>query len=79
MSFRFDTDKLMKQVEKVAADKMREALEGAKRELGADGNEIDIRMVSPHRSGDKLDLGKVSFPSEAIKERFLQIVKRRMR
>jgi len=80
MSFNFDVDKIMRQVTEAATDQIQTVLEEAKREMGADGHGITIKTdARPRRSGDKIDIGNVTFPSEEVKDRFLKIVNRKLR
>jgi hypothetical protein len=79
MSFNFDVDKIMRQVTDTATDHIHKVLDEARRELGPNGYAIKINKLSLRRTGDKLDLGNVTFPSEDVKARFLKIVERKMR
>jgi hypothetical protein len=79
MSSSFDVEKIMKHVSETAADHLYKVLEDARWELGPDGHAIKINKSALRRSGDKLDLGNVAFPSEDVKQRFLKIVQRKMR
>lgn len=76
----FDPKKIQQQVEKVAEKAYFEAIERAQRSLGADGQLIKVtRLSSPRRQGTNLTFGDVSFPSEDVKRRFEEALKREMR
>ena len=76
----FDFAKVAEEMKKKAAEHFLKVLGDAKHEMGAEGKDIAIdRAAVMRQHGDNLNLGGISFPSEEIKDRFLEIVKRRMR
>ena len=77
---KFDTEALLRQATEVARNKIFNLLEESKREMGVDGAGIHFDKASILRHhGDKVDLGKATFPSEEVKERFMGIFNRRMK
>lgn len=76
----FDAKKIQREMEKAAEKAYFEAIERARRSLGADGRLVNItRLSSPRRQGTNLTFGDVSFPSEDVKRRFEEALKREMR
>lgn len=80
MRFDFDLKKLQHEVERKAEKAYFEAIARARRSLGAYGQLVTVRRLSsPRRQGSSLTFGDVSFPSEEVKRRFEEALKREMR
>jgi hypothetical protein len=76
----FGIDEIMDKVREAANEKIIDVLHEAKREMGAEGRDIQIKeRPSLVRRGDKYDLAGVTCPSEEIKEKFLGVVHRKLR
>jgi hypothetical protein len=74
----FDVDSIMKQVEAEATQRIQEALEKTKREMGPLGEGIVIGAGTGQRDGDTVSMANVSFPSEEIKAQFMEIFGQKM-
>jgi hypothetical protein len=80
IKFDFDPKKLHRDVEKMAEKSYFEAVERARKSLGADRRLVKVtRFSSPHRQGSNLTFGDVSFPDEDIKRRFEEALRRELK
>ena len=80
MSFSFDSSKLEREVEKLVEKKYWDAIERAKRSIGADGQLVKVtKLATPRRQGSNITYGSMSFPSADLKRRFEAALKREFR
>lgn len=80
IQFDFDPKKIHREVEKAAEKAYFEAIERARRSLGADGQFVRVtRFSSPRRQGTNLTFGDVLFPNEDLKRRFHEALKRELK
>lgn len=76
----FDTRKIMKQIEESAGKAVLDAANKAKRSLGAEGQAIQIKPLRPpRRRGNDVTYADFTFPSEAVKTKFLAAFKRNLK
>ena len=80
VKFDFDPKKLQKQVEDAAKKAYFEAIERARRSLGADAHLVKFTpLATPRRHGSNLTFGDMSFPSDDVRRRFEEALKRELR
>lgn len=78
--FDFDPKKIQREVEKSAEKAYFDAVERARRSLGAGGERVKVmRLATPRREGTNLTFGELSFPNEPVKQRFKEALKREFR
>ncbi len=75
----FDAKKIQREVEKMAEKAYFDAIERARRSLGTDGQLIKVARQAPQRQGTKLNFGNMSFPSDEVRRRFEEALKRELR
>ena len=71
-------DDLARRDADLAKGRTRRLLESAKREMGEEGEGIHIDGSAMPHASDPLGLGQIRFPSEEVKSRFLQILRRKL-
>jgi flagellar biosynthesis component FlhA len=75
----FDIDGIMEKVTEIASEKILSVLHESKREMGAEGDGIQIEENSAMMgTGDNMSIAGVTCPSEEIKDKFLAIVQRNL-
>lgn len=82
VNIKFDCDpkKIQRKMEKAAERVYFEAVERARRSLGADGQLVTVtRLSTPRRQGTNLTFGEISFPNEDLKRRFEEVMRRQLR
>src|SRR5262249_12549915 len=75
----FDANKIQREVEKMAEKAYLDAIDRAGRSLGSDGQLIKVSRLGPRRQGTRLALGNISFPSDEVRRRFEEALKREFR